>query len=95
MPDAAKNHATIESELAAHDERLARLPRVLALSKGDLVTEARAGRWWRSGGSRLGKEVPVILTSSATGTGFPELAGELLQRDARGVASRGRDGDRR
>ncbi len=39
--DAIANHATIERELLAHDERLARLPRVLALSKADLVTEER------------------------------------------------------
>ncbi|MDQ6811570.1 MAG: GTPase ObgE, partial [Actinomycetota bacterium] len=31
--DPLDNHRTIERELAAHDERLARLPRVLALSK--------------------------------------------------------------
>jgi len=34
-----RHHATIERELAAHDERLARLPRVLALSKCDLLDE--------------------------------------------------------
>ena len=40
--DALVNHAAIERELAAHDERLARLPRVLVLSKVDLVTPERA-----------------------------------------------------
>ncbi|HYM55344.1 MAG TPA: GTPase ObgE [Solirubrobacteraceae bacterium] len=78
--DMAANHATIERELAAHDERLARLPRVLALSKADLVTEEHARRavaeWTRC----LGPEVPVIATSSATGEGLAELAGELLRR---------------
>jgi GTPase len=78
--DAVANHATIERELQAHDERLVRLPRVLALSKADLVTAERA--WsaraeWRE---RLGEEVPVIVTSSATGEGVAELAGELLRR---------------
>ena len=44
-PRPSGNHATIERELAAHDERLARLPRVLALSKADLVTRrARSQR---------------------------------------------------
>jgi GTPase len=33
--DAAENFAMIERELRAHDERLGRLPRVLALSKAD------------------------------------------------------------
>ncbi len=75
--DAASNHAAIEHELAAHDERLAGLPRVLALSKIDLVTPERtleAVAEWRR---RLGPDVPVITTSSATRTGVREL-GELL-----------------
>jgi GTP-binding protein len=78
--DPAVNHATIERELAAHDERLARLPRVLALSKCDLVGEARvreAVERWREA---LGEGVPVIATSSATGSGVRELANELLRR---------------
>jgi GTP-binding protein len=77
--DAAVNHATIEHELAAHDARLAKLPRVLALSKCDLVGEERtraAVAQWRE---RLGAEVPVIATSSATGAGLRELASELLR----------------
>jgi GTPase len=82
---AVGNHATIEHELAAHDERLARLPRVLALSKGDLVTQARAGEVAAEWKGRLGEDVPVIVTSSATGAGLDELAGELLSR----VAPRG------
>jgi GTP-binding protein len=77
--DAAVNHATIERELAAHDERLARLPRVLALSKSDLVPEQRVrdavAEWQR----RLGDDVPVLATSSATRAGVRELA-ELLLR---------------
>lgn len=85
--DAAKNFAMIESELLAHDERLGRLPRVLALSKADLVTDRRAreavAQWER----RLGPEVPVIATSSATGAGLEKLAGELLLRVAPGGAS--------
>ena len=35
--DPLANHATIEAELRAHDPRLAALPRLLALSKADLV----------------------------------------------------------
>jgi GTP-binding protein len=77
--DAAVNHATIERELAAHDARLAELPRVLALSKCDLVDEQvvrqAVGRWRE----RLGQAVPVIATSSATGAGVRELANELLR----------------
>jgi GTP-binding protein len=78
--DAVRNHTTIERELAAHDERLAGLPRVLALSKVDLVpperVHAEVERWHE----RLGAEVPVIATSSATGAGVAELAAVLLRR---------------
>lgn len=93
--DAAQNHATIERELAAHDERLARLGRVLALSKGDLVTEERAAAAVAEWEDRLGSEVPVIVTSSATGAGLDELAGELLRRvTPRGVtAAEGAEGE--
>ncbi len=78
--DAEVNHATIEHELAAHDERLARLPRVLALSKADLVSDERVREAVATWERRLGSEVPVIATSSATGAGQDELASELLRR---------------
>jgi GTPase len=78
--DPAENFATIERELAMHDERLASLPRVLALSKADLVTAEVAARAADDWGSRLGADVPVIVTSSATGAGLETLAAELLRR---------------
>jgi GTP-binding protein len=78
--DAPANHATIERELLAHDERLARLPRVLALSKADLVPAERVAEAIAFWSDRLGEEVPVIATSSATGTGVRELGAELLRR---------------
>src|SRR4051794_661806 len=67
------NHATVERELARHDPRLAALPRVLALSKTDLVPPAGVAEAvvdWRA---RLGDEVPVVATSAATGHGVGEL----------------------
>jgi len=72
--DPVDNHATIEAELAAHDPRLATLPRILALSKADLVTPevaADAAAAWRE---RLGEDVPIHITSSATGQGLDDLA---------------------
>lgn len=77
--DAVANHATIEHELASHDPRLAALPRVLALSKADLVSPERAAEAVEQWSRRLGPEVPVIATSSATGAGLQELAGELMR----------------
>jgi GTP-binding protein len=77
--DAISNHAIIERELAAHNEQLAGLPRVLVLSKSDLVTPERAREAVAEWRHRLGPEVPVIATSSATGAGLPELAAQLLR----------------
>src|SRR5690349_1076777 len=78
--DPVENHDTIEREIALHDPRLAALPRILALSKADLVDPAaRAaarGSWRR----RLGPDVPVIVTSAVARIGLDELAGELLRR---------------
>src|SRR4051812_47478999 len=73
------NHAVIEAELAQHDPRLAALPRVLALSKADLVepaAAAAAAELWRE---RLGDAVPVHVTSSATRLGLDGLARDLLR----------------
>ena len=57
--DPAANHAVIERELAEHDPRLAALPRILALSKADLVApeladEAAGGVGGAAGGGRAG-----------------------------------------
>jgi GTPase len=78
--DPQVNWEIIERELERHDPRLAALPRVLALSKADLVTEevaASAAAEWRA---LLGEDVPVVVTSSATRLGLDELARELLRR---------------
>ena len=78
--DAHANFETIERELAAHDQRLAALPRVLALSKADLVPAERAQQALAEWSARLGEAVPVLLTSAATGIGIPALSSELLHR---------------
>jgi GTPase len=77
--DPLANHATIERELAAHDPRLASLPRVLALSKADLVPPERVAESIARWSAHLGRGIPVIATSAATGAGLQELAGELLR----------------
>ena len=76
-PDA--NHATVELELELHNPRLAVLPRVLALSKADLVDEAAREAARAAWAARLGPDTPVVVTSSATGLGLAELAGELTR----------------
>ncbi|MGH2911668.1 MAG: Obg family GTPase CgtA, partial [Solirubrobacteraceae bacterium] len=78
--DPLLNYSTIERELEAHDERLVRLPRVLVLSKADLVPAERAAEVVAQWSQRLGPAVPVLATSSATGAGIAELSAELLYR---------------
>ena len=78
--DPIANHATVERELAEHDPRLAGLPRLLALSKSDLVPADEAAAAQREWAQRLGEAVPVLVTSSATGEGLDTLAAELARR---------------
>ena len=77
-----RNFEVVERELRIHDPRMAALPRVLALSKADLVPardgEAAASQWR----SRLGEERPVLITSSVTGQGLEALAEVLARRVA-------------
>jgi GTP-binding protein len=74
------NHATVERELALHDPHLAALPRVLGLSKRDLVSSEAAAELEGRFRSELGEEVPIHVISSATRAGLEELALELLRR---------------
>jgi GTP-binding protein len=78
--DPEANFATIEHELELHDQRLARLPRILALSKADLVSDERAADAKAAWEARLGEDVPVFVTSSASRQGLDELATELFRR---------------
>jgi GTP-binding protein len=92
--DPVSNYETIEREIAAYDPRLAALPRVLVLSKADLVTPeaAEAARAeWRArldGPDVPAREewedpveptVPVLVTSAATAQGIDELRALLLR----------------
>jgi GTPase len=75
--DPEENYETLEAELREHGHGLAQLPRLMALSKADLVppeeAQAAAERWR----DRLGIE--VFATSAATGDGLRELADAVFQ----------------
>jgi GTPase len=77
--DPVENHATVERELREHGGGLAELPRILCLSKADLVPEERveeAVSHWRG---QLGDDVlEAMATSAATGAGVPELAAAIF-----------------
>jgi GTPase len=75
--DPLENHATVEAELREHGEGLADLPRILCLSKSDLVPPelvAEAATEWEA---RLG--VPVFATSAATGDGLDRLRDAIFE----------------
>jgi GTP-binding protein len=75
--DPRRNWEVIENELREHGGGLAELPRILCLSKADLVppeVAEQAAAEWRE---RLG--IPVHVTSSATGQGLDELAAALAR----------------
>ncbi len=74
------NFQTVERELERHDPRLAALPRVVALSKADLVAADEAQEAARAWAVTVGEATPVVLTSSATGQGLEELTMLLAQR---------------
>jgi GTP-binding protein len=78
--DPEENFATVEAEIASHGAGLERLPRILCLSKADLVppeVAAAAAESWRA---RLGDDaIDVIVTSSATGQGVDDLKAALME----------------
>jgi GTPase len=76
--DPVTNHATVEAELGEHGHGLADLPRILCLSKVDLLpapeVDSRVTEWR----ARLG--VPVVATSAATGQGLDRLRDVIFER---------------
>jgi GTPase len=76
--DPVANHRTVEAELREHGHGLAALPRIICLSKEDLLpaseVDRRVGEWeGRVGG-------PVIATSAATGQGLDRLRDAIFER---------------
>jgi GTPase len=78
--DPAENFATVEAELRLHGHGLAELPRIVALSKVDLVPEQPAHAAVEEWSERLrDSDVRAVLpTSAATGAGLDELAAAIF-----------------
>ncbi|HEX6459742.1 MAG TPA: GTPase ObgE [Thermoleophilaceae bacterium] len=76
--DPVKNHETVEAELAGYGAGLERLPRILCLSKADLVPPEQAAAAKAEWEERLG--VQVVVTSSATRLGLDELVEAIFLR---------------
>jgi GTP-binding protein len=75
--DPVPNFETVEGELRRHDARLAALPRILALSKADLVTPEQAAAVQAEWAQRV--DFDVVVTSSATGQGLEDLSGAVVR----------------
>ena len=89
--DPLENHAVIERELAEHDPRLAELPRILALSKADLVepeVAAAAAEAWRARLPR-GRAGPRHLERHARGPRGARGRAAAARPRARARAARG------
>src|SRR5215207_7127381 len=76
--DPVANHATVEAELREHGHGLADLPRILCLSKADLVPPERVDDEVRRWSERV--EAPVLSTSAVTGVGVTELRDAIFER---------------
>jgi GTP-binding protein len=78
--DPRANHATVERELSEHGAGLAELPRILCLSKADLVLPERveaAVAEWRE---RMGEgALAVLATSAVTGAGLDALKQAIFE----------------
>ena len=75
--DPVENHATVEAELREHSRELAELPRILCLSKADLVpaedVHSAVADW------RGCLDIPVFATSAATGEGLDVLRDTIFE----------------
>jgi GTP-binding protein len=76
--DPVAGHATVEAELREHGHGLAALPRILCLSKADLLPADALARCVASWEERL--DVPVLATSAATGDGLEALRDAVFER---------------
>ena len=78
--DPVANHATVEAELAEHGHGLAGLPRLVCLSKSDLMAPEEVNEQVIAWRERLGSEViEVLATSAATGEGVAHLRSALVR----------------
>ena len=78
--DPVENHAAVENELTEHGQGLELLPRLLCLSKADLVTpdavEAAVAEWRERVGASV---LDVLATSAATGAGIDALKAAIVR----------------
>jgi GTPase len=76
--DPVANHRTVEEELRAHGAGLSGLPRILCLSKADLVPAEEAERAVAEWSERV-DALEVLATSAATGAGLDALRGAIFR----------------
>ncbi|MFY9487517.1 MAG: GTPase ObgE [Solirubrobacterales bacterium] len=78
--DPVENFATVERELSQHDARLVNLPRIVALSKADLVPPEQAAEALVDWKARMGDTaLDVIVTSAATRQGLDDLRDTIFK----------------
>ena len=79
-PEPERAYEMVRAELESYGAGLAGLPEIVALSKSDLVDEARAAELAEEWSARLGSEVLAVLPiSSATGASLDRLRAVLFR----------------
>src|SRR3954470_14634297 len=76
--DPVANHELVEAELREHGGGLADLPRILCLSKADLVPPDEVEAALRDWRERV--TAPVLASSAATGAGVTDLRDAIFER---------------
>jgi GTP-binding protein len=78
--DPLENHALVERELREYGGGLAELPRILCLSKADLLPEDQVRQAVADWRERLGPDaLEVVATSAATGYGLDQLRAAIVR----------------
>ncbi|MFL5896558.1 MAG: GTPase ObgE [Thermoleophilaceae bacterium] len=78
--DPRDNYQVVDAELRGHGAGLAELPRILCLSKADLVPDDAVAAARAEWSERLrGQVLEVVVTSAATGYGLDELKGAIAR----------------
>ena len=77
--DPVENYETVEAELRLHGQGLADLPRILCLSKADLVPDEDVRATVAEWRARLDLDA-VLATSAATGEGLDDLTAAVFAR---------------
>ncbi len=77
--DPSLNLKAVDDEIRSYDPNLVDLPKIVALSKCDLMDDEKVSRISDNLASKYGSDVEIYPISSVTGAGLEELLGALFR----------------